>query len=341
MRALRTSILFGLAAACAANPPPNAGSPTAVAARGGESAVAPPVGPPSTDADGDGIPAGDDKCPSDPENYNGTQDGDGCPDSVGAPATDISGRIYFDVGRPDIRSPAFLLLDVIAGAIKTDPDRYPTVALEGHAASNERGAMKLSLARASAVRLALIDRGVDPARLIARASGATVPRCRAAHEGCWERARRVEFAILPAGDHPHASTPAPATEASASAGEPERPEASAAAKPPTATAPLDQVVFAKGSAVLTPANLPTLDLLAGFLKANEVSMEIDGHAADNEKDAAKLAEARAAAVRAYLLACGVNAQVLVVRSHGATAPACKQKTHGCREQNRRVELRMP
>jgi outer membrane protein OmpA-like peptidoglycan-associated protein len=298
--------------------------------------------------DADGIPAGADKCPNDPENYNGHQDGDGCPDAADG-AAEITGKVYFDVGRADIRPPAFLLLDVIAAAIKAEPDRFPVMALEGYAASNERGAMQLSLARASAVRIALMDRGVDAARLIARASGATVPLCNGASERCWERERRVEFATLPGAGGP----PDPGAPAGEAAGdERDRPEPAAtssspgsslssSSRPSGPSAPLERVAFAKGSALLTPANLPLLDLLAGFLKANAVSMEIDGHAADNERNADKLAEARAAAVRAYLLACGVNAHSLIVRSHGAASPACKEKNAACREKSRRVELRLP
>jgi OmpA-OmpF porin, OOP family len=40
------------------------------------------------DRDGDGIPDNEDKCPDDPENYNGYQDADGCPDD---PDTDGDG----------------------------------------------------------------------------------------------------------------------------------------------------------------------------------------------------------------------------------------------------------
>jgi outer membrane protein OmpA-like peptidoglycan-associated protein len=336
VRALRATVLVGLAA-CAASPPPNPGAPAPASASAAGAAASGPLAPPGNDPDGDGIPAGADKCPHDPENYNGSDDGDGCPDTAGSAANEISGRVYFDVGRAEIKPPAFLLLDVIAAAIKAEPDRYPVIALEGYAASNERGAMRLSLSRASAVRIALMDRGIDATRLMARASGATMPLCREPSERCWERERRVEFAILPGAGAVDAGAPA----GEAAIAERERPEPPAA-KPATGAAPpLERVAFAKGSALLTPANLPMLDLLAGFLKSNSASMEIDGHAADNERNADKLAEARAAAVRAYLLACGVNAQSLVVRSHGDKAPACKEKSSACREQNRRVELRLP
>ena len=99
--------------------------------------------------------------------------------------------------------------------------------------------------------------------------------------------------------------------------------------------------FPSGSAALGPSALPTLDLLAGFLKANPVSIEIEGHADDNERKAAELARARANAVRAYMIACGVSADSLIVRVHGTSRPACKGHGSACRARNRRVELRFP
>ncbi len=308
MRALCTLLLLP-AAACAAGPLPGVTAPTAAATdKPAEPLGATAAASSGSDADGDGIPVGDDRCPDEPETYNGTDDGDGCPDAA-AFAAEVSGKVYFDATDANVRSTAFALLDAIAGALKTDPDKFPVMALEGHAAVNERGAMKLSLARASAVRLALIERGVDPARLVARASGATAPVCAG------------EPTLLePRSDDGAAAKPA----ATAPAG-----------------APAERVEFAKGSALLTPANLPALDLVAGFLKSNDVSLEIDGHAADNERKPAELAEARAAAVRAYLLACGVNPKSLVVRSHAATIPACADRKPACRDRSRRVELRLP
>jgi len=39
------------------------------------------------DADGDGIPDVKDSCPTEPENFNGYLDWDGCPDTLGAEST--------------------------------------------------------------------------------------------------------------------------------------------------------------------------------------------------------------------------------------------------------------
>jgi outer membrane protein OmpA-like peptidoglycan-associated protein len=263
----------------------------------------------------------------------------------------IGEKIYFENARAEINPSSLPALDAIAALLEREPERYPQLALEGHAAVNERTPMRLSLARASAVRLALIQRGVDGARLFARASGATVPACAHDHDICWERERRVEFAVLrPSGPEPAEPAviePPPAENSSAEA-EPQEDAAGDAAPdsnpkpapaPPTDPGLLDRVAFARGSAVLTPSALPALDLVAGFLKANPSALEIEGHATPDEHHPDELARARAGAVRAYLGACGVRGEAMVVRSQGSAKPACGERSAACRARSRRVELR--
>ena len=199
--------------------------------------------------------------------------------------------------------------------------------------------MKLSLSRASAVRMALIARGVPEDRLMARASGSTAPLCGENGERCWARERRVEFATL---------NPSKQPEAAAGSGDEAGAEEDKATDKPRRLrrarrrrSRWSSVPFASGSAVLAPSALPTLDLLAGFLKANPVSIEIEGHADENERKAADLARARANAVRAYMIACGVSAESLIVRVEGTARPLCKGHGSSCRARNRRVELRFP
>src|SRR5207248_3110633 len=73
----------------------------AVAACGGDPVVAPPTPPPHavavrdarihitlpavTDRDGDHVPDAVDKCPDDPEDFDGFEDHDGCPDADNDP----------------------------------------------------------------------------------------------------------------------------------------------------------------------------------------------------------------------------------------------------------------
>src|SRR5262249_48589750 len=145
-----------------------------------------------------------DRCPADPETPNGYQDDDGCPDLAPRPPASENdvGRIVERIGFPhdsdELKPTSYPMLDAIAVVFKMQPKTFPRIALEGHARENEHTPMRLSLSRASAVRLALIARGVDAGRLLARASGANAPACSERNEICWSRERSVEFMTLAA-----------------------------------------------------------------------------------------------------------------------------------------------
>jgi outer membrane protein OmpA-like peptidoglycan-associated protein len=288
---------------------------------------------PAIDSDGDGIPDDVDKCPGDAETYNGYQDSDGCPDvsqpRPGGQVPQILERVAFAHESAELKPASFALLDALGIVIKNQPEAFPTVALEGHAADNERTAMKLSLARASTVRLALIARGVDASRLLARASGTTAPVCTERSEGCRARERTVEFVTIPA------DKPAVAAEAEKATGEVDQ---AAPAKPAVSDPiPLERIEFKKSSAAIGPAALPNLDILAGFMKGTPVSLEIVGYADRDERRPPGLATARAEAVRAYLRACGVSDQHLNVRAESGAK--CRSRDEACHGRNRRAELR--
>jgi len=294
--------------------------------------------PAARDTDGDGIPDRDDRCPADPETPNGYQDDDGCPDLAPRPPAseaDVS-RIVERIGFPhdsdELKPTSYPMLDAIAVVFKMQPKQYPLIALEGHAAENERTPMRLSLSRASTVRLALIARGVDAGRLLARASGANAPACSERSEICWSRERTVEFVTLAA---PKAADTAEAEAARSDAppGPEKRPETGA---PPI---PLERIEFKRGSAVLAPASLADLDLLAGFMKSSAVSLEITGYADDGERRTAALAQARADSVRAYMMACGVSGGHLTTRAERTGRAACRSHSAACPARTGRAELR--
>ena len=296
---------------------------------------------PAADTDGDGIADPDDRCPDAPETRNGYQDDDGCPDLAPPPATAPNevGRIVERIGFPydsaELKPGSYPMLDAIAVVLKMQPQQFPLIALEGHAADNEHGPMRLSLARASAVRVALQARGVDAGRLLARASGSMAPGCVQQNETCRASERAVEFVTLPAAK-PAAAPPPPET---AEAAPPKPDDKPPGAEPAAASMPLERVEFARGSAVLAPSALANLDLLAGFMKANAASLEIVGYADERERAAATLAQARADAVRGYMMACGVSGAHLVTRAERTGRSACRSHSAKCPARDSRAELR--
>jgi outer membrane protein OmpA-like peptidoglycan-associated protein len=164
---------------------------------------------PGADRDGDRLADAWDACPMDPETYNGTEDEDGCPDRGSVIVTEASIRIldqvYFGEASAQIDDRSLPILDALVATLQGNP-QIRRVDVEGHAATNERDPWGVSTERAGAIRAALIERGVEPARLTAVPFGATRlldPRSLpAAHE----QNRRVSFHIDESEDEPTAST---------------------------------------------------------------------------------------------------------------------------------------
>jgi outer membrane protein OmpA-like peptidoglycan-associated protein len=333
MRVLGLMSLAALGVACvtgAPTPPPETPAPPAAA-----QASATPA-----DTDGDGVTDRADKCPGDAETRNGYQDDDGCPDLSLRPATStddptrIVERVEFEYDSAAIKPTSFALLDAIAVVVKMQPQQFPIVALEGHAADNEHSPMKLSLARASAVRLALLARGVDESRLLARASGTSAPGCTEQSEVCRAHERTVEFVKVAGTKAATGETESPRPDADRAPDQPPPVEKSA-----TVAVPLERVEFKKGSALLGPASQANLDVLAGFMKGTPAPIEIVGYADDNERKPDALAQARADAVRRYMLACGVSAQYLTTRTERTGRAACRSHSASCSARDGRAELR--
>jgi outer membrane protein OmpA-like peptidoglycan-associated protein len=105
---------------------------------------------------------------------------------------------------------------------------------------------------------------------------------------------------------------------------------------------LDGVVrFRSGSATLEPSALPLLKQVAATLKAAKaLSVEIQGHTDDvgSAFKNVKLSQKRAEAIRAVLVKGGVAPARLVAKGYGPTRPRASNTTPAGREQNRRVEF---
>src|SRR4029453_16810157 len=105
----------------------------------------------------------------------------------------VLNQIYFAAGKADIKPSAFPIADAIAATLNGNP-QISLVEVPGHVAAGEKD--RVAASRAGAVVTALVARGVDRSRLVARAYGRTKPVCTKKSEDCLARNRRVEFVIL-------------------------------------------------------------------------------------------------------------------------------------------------
>jgi outer membrane protein OmpA-like peptidoglycan-associated protein len=191
--------------------------------------VALPQPPAVVDPDGDGIADSADKCPTDPEDKDGFEDDDGCPDAdddndkipdirdrcprEAAPGTpdgcpqkyklivvtqdkiELKQTIYFAFKKSKILKRSFPLLSEVADVLNTRLS--VKLRIEGHTDSRGGDAynLRLSQARATAVRDWLIDSGVASERLEAAGFGETQPIASNRTAVGREKNRRVEFFI--------------------------------------------------------------------------------------------------------------------------------------------------
>jgi OmpA-OmpF porin, OOP family len=102
------------------------------------------------------------------------------------------------------------------------------------------------------------------------------------------------------------------------------------------------IFFATGSSKLLPKSFKSLNEVAKIMADDKsLKLDIDGHT-DNQGKPEKnqtLSEARAAAVKAYLVTKGVDESKMTSAGHGQDMPAADNKTAAGRAQNRRVELK--
>ncbi|HVR62597.1 MAG TPA: OmpA family protein [Polyangia bacterium] len=123
-------------------------------------------GCPDPDNDADGILDKDDKCPNEPEVFNGIDDDDGCPDKGAVLAVmtgeriEIREQVNFATNKAIIQRSSFPLLSTIAKLLALHPE-VTRLRVEGHTDRSGVASknQKLSQARAEAVRRYLIDAG--------------------------------------------------------------------------------------------------------------------------------------------------------------------------------------
>lgn len=122
--------------------------------------------------------------------------------------------------------------------------------------------------------------------------------------------------------------------------------------PPRAAAPVvdrgevlalaDPITFAAARPEPAPGAHAALDALAAYLERERsilaVEIQVHSDARGAEAYNLRLTEARAQAVRAYLVARGVAAGRLRAKGYGETRPVCREPTAACSARNRRVEI---
>jgi outer membrane protein OmpA-like peptidoglycan-associated protein len=147
------------------------------------------------DRDHDGIPDSVDKCPDEPETFNGYQDEDGCPDVV--PVRLTFRNIHFELNSADIVDNSKSDLDTAAKILALDPAMR--VRIEGHTDSYGEPSYNLDLSRrrAESVKIWLTQKfEIDAGRIETAGFGSTQPvDSLNTREGRMAN-RRVEFVIL-------------------------------------------------------------------------------------------------------------------------------------------------
>lgn len=160
--------------------------------------------PVNLDADRDGVPIPEDKCPDEPETINGIEDEDGCPDEgegatvfVSKQEIRILQKINFETGSAKIKPESFSILDQVAQQLRGHTEVLK-MRIEGH--TDSVGAdlynLRLSQARAESVMTYLVNKGVAAERLVPVGYGESKPIASNNSDFGKAQNRRVQFVIL-------------------------------------------------------------------------------------------------------------------------------------------------
>jgi peptidoglycan-associated lipoprotein len=118
---------------------------------------------------------------------------------AGIDTTAITGPIYFDFDKSDIRPDAAATLDRKIPWLTANPGMR--IRIEGNA--DERGSDEYNLAlgqrRAASAKKYLVEHGIDAGRFDLVSYGEERPVCTDHNEDCWQRNRRDDFVIVTIG----------------------------------------------------------------------------------------------------------------------------------------------
>jgi OOP family OmpA-OmpF porin len=253
------------------------------------------------DRDGDGIPDNVDKCPDEPENYNGYQDEDGCPDD---PDTDGDGI-------PDSRDQCVLQPEDKDGYQDSDGCPDPDNDLDTIPDEKDK----------------------DPVTGKSCANDPEDPDGFEDADGCPELDNDKDG--VPDLEDMCPNEPGPAT----NKGCPLKP--SLVVVTDTEIKILQQIHFQFDKDKIRPESFKILDAVADVLKSYpKIRIEIQGHT-DNKGSAVynkNLSDRRAAAVLKYLTSHGIDSSRLVSHGYGMEKPLVDNDTDQNRALNRRVQF---
>lgn len=157
------------------------------------------------DKDADGVPDADDQCPD--QAGSATAAKKGCPEAQLAEVVGedikVHGKILFEKANATLDPADDGILDKITEIMKAKKD-VELVEVEGHAdhQGDARANVTLTENRAKSVVEALVKRGVERNRLVARGYGEYCPIEAGETPQAHEANRRVEFKILKHGGKP-------------------------------------------------------------------------------------------------------------------------------------------
>jgi outer membrane protein OmpA-like peptidoglycan-associated protein len=160
-------------------------------------------GCPDLDNDADGLPDERDKCPNEKEILNGVEDEDGCPDKgrelviVKDDRFEMLEKVNFATNSDKIvGKKSFKVLDSVVTIMLANPNM--ALKIEGHTDSrgNRKHNLDLSLRRAKAVMMYLIEKGVNPENLEAIGHGPDKPVESNKTKAGRAQNRRVEYNII-------------------------------------------------------------------------------------------------------------------------------------------------
>jgi outer membrane protein OmpA-like peptidoglycan-associated protein len=191
-------------------------------------------GCPDPDNDKDGIPDVSDACPNEPETVNGFQDEDGCPDSAEIVVKEdrilLTEHVLFDTNRARINADGRPALAAVLNLWKQHPE-WDHLVVDGYADRRGPDEFNVWLSRQRAERAIkmLVEMGFPVEKLRVRAFGKQQLHVAGDSEEADRQNRRVEFVIVKKGE---ASTN---EEAASQPSDRPPPAARSSTEPPAAT----------------------------------------------------------------------------------------------------------